>query len=167
MAKWIVAADNPLPPRVLANRVWQHHFGTGIVATPSDFGFMGQAPSHPELLNWLARRLVAEDWRLKSLHKLIVMSQTYCQAGAYRDDCGRVDADTRLLWRFPPRRLAAEEIRDTILFVAGKLDEAAAAQAFGFTRTRATMWRLIRHSKRSSRRRFGGAFIIKMPALAG
>jgi hypothetical protein len=123
LAEWLVVADNPLTPRVLANRVWQFHFGTGIVATPNDFGYMGERPTHLELLDWLARRLVSEGWRLKPMHKLIVMSQTYRQSSAYRDDAAILDADSRLLWRFPPRRLSAEEIRDTILYVSGKLDE--------------------------------------------
>jgi mono/diheme cytochrome c family protein len=122
-ARWLVAADNPLTPRVLANRLWQFHFGTGIVATPSDFGYMGERPTHPELLDWLATRLVAEGWRLKPIHKLIVMSQTYRQSSDDRDEAAKVDGDARLLWRFPPRRLSAEEIRDSILFVSGKLDE--------------------------------------------
>jgi hypothetical protein len=130
LARWIVAGDNPLPARVLANRLWHHHFGTGIVATPSDFGSMGQAPTHPELLDWLARQLLASGWKLKTLHKLIVTSQAYRQSSAWRDDAAQVDADARLLWRFPPRRLAAEEIRDTMLLVAGKLDERAGGPGF-------------------------------------
>jgi hypothetical protein len=130
LARWIVAGDNPLPPRVLANRLWHYHFGTGIVATPSDFGAMGQLPTHPELLDWLAGRLVAEGWKLKALHKLIVTSQAFRQSSAYRDSAAQVDADARLLWRFPPRRLAAEEIRDTILLVAGKLDERGGGPGF-------------------------------------
>ncbi|MEX0613316.1 MAG: PSD1 and planctomycete cytochrome C domain-containing protein, partial [Pirellulales bacterium] len=130
LAEWIVADDNPLTARVLANRVWHHHFGNGLVATPSDFGFMGERPTHPELLDWLARRLVQEGWRLKPLHKLIVTSQTYRQASTYRDDAAAVDADTRLLWRFPPRRLGAEEIRDTMLLLAGKLDERQGGPGF-------------------------------------
>lgn len=123
LAEWLVAADNPLTPRVLANRLWQFHFGTGIVATPNDFGYMGERPSHPELLDWLANRLFEEGWHLKALHRLIVTSQTYRQSSDCRDEAAKLDADTRLLWRFPPRRLSAEEIRDTILFIAGKLDE--------------------------------------------
>ncbi len=122
LAKWIVAETNPLTPRVLANRLWHYHFGRGIVETPSDFGFMGSRPSHPLLLDWLARQVHSHGWRLKPLHRLIVTSQTYRQASSFRSDAARVDADSRLLWRFPPRRLAAEEIRDTILAVAGKLD---------------------------------------------
>jgi hypothetical protein len=130
LARWLVAKDNPLTPRVLANRLWHYHFGKGIVATTSDFGYMGEKPTHPELLDWLARQLIDGGWRLKRLHKLIVTSQTYQQASAYREDAARVDADSRLLWRFPPRRLAAEEIRDTILFVAGKLEEQGGGPGF-------------------------------------
>ncbi len=121
LAEWIVRADNPLPPRVLANRVWQHHFGTGIVDTPSDFGFLGGTPTHPELLDFLARRLLAHGWRLKPLHREILLSRAYRQSAAFRDAAARVDQDARLLWRFPPRRLSAEEIRDTLLAVAGRL----------------------------------------------
>jgi hypothetical protein len=130
LARWIVAPDNPLTPRVLANRLWQFHFGTGIVATPSDFGYMGEKPSHPELLDWLARQLIAGGWRLKSLHKLIVMSQAYRQSSANREEAAAVDSDNRLLWRFSPRRLAAEEVRDTILQVAGVLDDRLGGPGF-------------------------------------
>ncbi len=121
LAEWIVRDDNPLPPRVLANRVWQHHFGTGIVDTPSDFGFLGGVPTHPELLDFLAHRLLAHGWRLKPLHREILLSRAYRQSAAFRDEAARVDKDARLLWRFPPRRLSAEEIRDTMLAVAGRL----------------------------------------------
>ncbi len=121
LAKWITSDDNPLTPRVLANRVWQHHFGTGIVDTPSDFGFLGSKPTHPELLDYLASRLVANGWKLKALHREILLSQTYQQSAAYREAAAREDKDARLLWRFPPRRLSAEEVRDTMLAVAGKL----------------------------------------------
>jgi len=120
-AKWITSAENPLPPRVLANRVWQYHFGTGIVDTPSDFGFLGSQPTHPELLDYLASRLIANDWRLKPLHREILLSQTYLQSSVFRVDAAGIDKDARLLWRFPPRRLGAEEIRDTMLMVAGEL----------------------------------------------
>ncbi len=122
LAEWIVHPDNPLTARVLANRVWQYHFGTGIVATPSDFGAMGQRPTHPELLDFLASTLQINGWRLKPLHRLIMLSQTYRQSTEFRATAASRDGDARFLWRFPPRRLAAEEIRDTILSVAGKLD---------------------------------------------
>jgi len=122
LAEWLVHEDNPLTPRVLANRVWHYHFGTGIVNTPSDFGYMGGAPSHPELLDYLALQLKAHGWRLKPLHREILLSQTYQQAATYREEAAAVDSDARLLWRFPPRRLSAEEIRDTMLMVAGQMD---------------------------------------------
>ncbi len=121
LAQWITSNENPLTARVLANRVWQHHFGTGIVDTPSDFGFLGSKPTHPELLDYLAKRLVAHGWRLKDLHREILLSQTYLQSAAYREDAAKADKDARLLWRFPPRRLSAEELRDTMLAVGGRL----------------------------------------------
>ncbi len=122
LANWIASDENPLTARVLANRIWHYHFGTGIVDTPSDFGFLGGKPSHPELLDWLARRLQAHGWQLKPLHREILLSQTYQQSGAHREEAAKQDGNTRLLWRFPPRRLHAEEIRDTILSVTGKLN---------------------------------------------
>jgi hypothetical protein len=121
LARWITADDNPLTARVLANRLWHYHFGTGIVDTPSDFGFLGGTPTHPELLDWLAARILANGWRVKSVHREILLSNTYRQASTYRDDGSSIDKDARLLWRFPPRRLTAEELRDTLLLVAGKL----------------------------------------------
>lgn len=129
-ARWLVADDNPLTPRVLVNRLWQHHFGTGIVATPNDFGFMGEPPSHPELLDWLAAQSRAHGWKLKPIHKLILMSQAYRQSSGFREDAAAIDADSRLLWRFPPRRLSAEEVRDTVLFIAGKLNERPGGPGF-------------------------------------
>jgi hypothetical protein len=123
LAQWIVAKDNPLTPRVTANRLWQHHFGTGIVATPNDFGYMGERPTHPELLDWLAKRLVDEGWHLKAMQKLIVTSQAYRQASTFREEAAKVDSSSRLLWRFPPQRLSAEAVRDTMLYISNKLDE--------------------------------------------
>ncbi len=122
LADWIVDRENPLTPRVLANRLWHYHFGTGIVDTPSDFGYMGGRPTHPELLDYLARQIHKNDWRLKPMHRQIMLSEAYRQSSVYRDDAGRVDADSRYLWRFPPRRLSAEELRDTMLSVSGQLD---------------------------------------------
>lgn len=130
LAQWIVQADNPLTPRVLANRLWHYHFGAGIVDTPNDFGFMGGRPTHPELLDWLARCIQQDGWRLKPLHKRIMNSQAYRQSAEYRIEAATVDADSRLLWRFPPRRLAAEEIWDTLLLIAGKLDERMGGPGF-------------------------------------
>ncbi len=122
LADWIVHPQNPLTPRVLANRLWHYHFGTGIVDTPNDFGYMGTRPTHPELLDWLAKQIHRHSWRLKPLHKLIMMSKTYRQSSEFQAAAAKIDGDARLLWRFPPRRLSAEEIRDTMLSVAGKLD---------------------------------------------
>ena len=120
LANWITK-DNPITARVLANRLWHHHFGTGLVDTPSDFGFMGSKPTHPELLDFLAQRLIANGWKLKALHREIVLSQTYLQSADFNPTAARADKDARLLWRFPPRRLGAEEIRDTLLTTAGQL----------------------------------------------
>ncbi len=126
LAKWICHPDNPLTLRVLANRVWHYHFGTGIVNTPSDFGYMGGKPSHPELLDFLASRLKKHSWKWKPLHREILLSKTYRQSADYRKEAASIDADSRLLWRVPPRRLSAEEIRDSILTIAGKLNLNAA-----------------------------------------
>ncbi|MCY2976141.1 MAG: PSD1 and planctomycete cytochrome C domain-containing protein [Planctomycetota bacterium] len=121
LAKWIASDSNPLTARVLANRVWQYHFGTGIVDTPSDFGFLGSQPTHPALLDYLANQLISYKWRLKPLHREILLSKTYLQNSSFRESAATLDKDARLLWRFPPRRLSAEELRDTILMAAGKL----------------------------------------------
>jgi hypothetical protein len=130
LARWIVSPGNPLTPRVLANRVWHYHFGTGIVDTASDFGFLGGLPTHPELLDWLAARLVTHGWRLKPLHREILLSQAFRQSGEYREQPAAADRDSRLLWRFPPRRLSAEEVRDTWLTAAGVLDTRAGGPGF-------------------------------------
>ncbi len=122
LAQWITAPGNALPRRVLANRLWHYHFGAGIVNTPSDFGYMGGRPSHPQLLDWLAAQLDRHGWKLKAMHRTIMLTQTYQQSAAWRKEPAKVDSDARLLWRFPPRRLSAEEIRDTMLHVSGKLN---------------------------------------------
>lgn len=122
LAEWITSPDNPLAWRVLANRVWQHHFGKGIVATPSNFGVSGAAPTHPELLDWLARQLIANGGRLKPLHKLLLMSATYRQSSEHRDAATKIDPSNQLLWRMNLRRLEAEVLRDSILAASGKLN---------------------------------------------
>lgn len=132
LARHVTRPDHPLTARVIVNRVWQHHFGVGLVETPSDFGQIGGRPSHPELLDWLAVELVENGWSLKSLHRLIVCSQTYRQSSVPRADAIRVDAGSRLLWRFPPRRLEAEAIRDSILSVSGKLNLTTGGPGFDF-----------------------------------
>ncbi|HTU90587.1 MAG TPA: DUF1549 and DUF1553 domain-containing protein [Gemmataceae bacterium] len=124
LAAWINDPDNPLAARVLVNRVWQYHFGRGIVATPNDFGVNGSAPSHPELLDYLANEFLANGRRLKPLHRLILLSSTYRQASRSLDgtQSRRKDPDNRLLWHAPRRRLDAEEVRDAMLALAGKLN---------------------------------------------
>jgi hypothetical protein len=122
LAEWIGAPDNALTWRVLANRIWQHHFGQGLVATPSNFGFNGERPSNPELLDFLAGRLVANGGRIKALHKEILMSATYRQSSQYREDGRRLDPQNTRLWRMNKQRLEAEALRDSILAVSGKLN---------------------------------------------
>ncbi|WP_202802843.1 DUF1553 domain-containing protein, partial [Singulisphaera acidiphila] len=112
LAEWLTRPTNPLTSRVMVNRVWQHHFGRGLVATENDFGRRGLAPTHPELLDHLARRFINGGWSVKSLHRLIMLSSVYQTAGAG-------DSAPDLLGRFPRRRLDAEEIRDAMLFTAG------------------------------------------------
>lgn len=123
LADWITQPENLLSSRVIANRVWQHHFGRGIVRTANNFGLLGDPPTHPELLDWLALWLVEHDWKLKPLHKLILMSNTYRMSSAATDDGLAVDPANDLFWRFDMRRLTAEEIRDTALYVSGRLNE--------------------------------------------
>jgi cytochrome c553 len=128
LAKAIISSDNPLTARVWANRIWMHHFGAGLVRTPSDFGMRAESPSHPELLDWLARKLVAEGWSTKALHRLILLSSTYQQRSDGFADRAVVqralksDPENRLLWRMNPRRLTFEEWRDTTLAVSCRLD---------------------------------------------
>lgn len=122
LARWIADAENPLTARVLVNRLWHYHFGHGLLGTPSNFGFHGGRPTHPELLDWLAGEFVARGGTWKALHRLIMLSATYRQSSAPNEQAQRVDATDSLLWRFAPRRLEAEPIRDTILATSGKLD---------------------------------------------
>lgn len=122
LANWIVDPKNPLTARVFVNRVWHYHFGTGIVDTPSDFGLNGGRPTHPELLDWLAGEFMAHGWSVKELQRWIVLSATYRQSSQSNAEALKIDAGARLLWRFPPQRLEAEALRDTMLAVSGKLD---------------------------------------------
>jgi hypothetical protein len=130
LGRSIVDPSNPLTPRVIVNRLWQHHFGTGLVVTPSDFGANGERPSHPELLDWLAAELIDRHWNLRHIHRLIVTSAAYRQASGPRPDAMAIDAQSRLLWRYPPRRLEAEAIRDSILAASGQLDLAMGGPGF-------------------------------------
>lgn len=124
LAQWIASPENPLTARVIVNRLWQHHFGQGIVATPNNFGKMGRKPSHPELLDYLAQYLIEHGWRLKDLHRLIVTSETYRRSARHpaRELLTQKDPNNVLLAAFPVRRLSAEEIRDAMLQASGELD---------------------------------------------
>jgi len=122
LSSWLVQAENPLTSRVMVNRAWHYHFGRGIVGTPSDFGAMGEPPSHRGLLDWLARELTQNGWSLKRLHRQILTSSTYRQSSSSREDMAGVDPQDRLLWRFPRCRLEGEVIRDAALSVAGLLN---------------------------------------------
>ena len=130
LADWITDPAHPLTARVIVNRLWQHHFGAGLVDTPSDFGRNGAKPTHPELLDFLAIELIEHGWSLKHIHRLIVTSSTYRQQGKALPAAMARDAQSRLLWRFPPQRLEAEIIRDTILSVSGKLDTTIGGPGF-------------------------------------
>ncbi len=132
LARAIANARNPLTARVMVNRVWQHYFGVGIVDTPSDFGINGGRPTHPQLLDWLSNYLVEQGWSLKQLHRKLLMSAAFRQAAFSRPEARGVDADCRLLWRFPPRRLDAEAIRDSILLVSGRLNRQMYGPSFSF-----------------------------------
>ncbi len=121
LARWIANKNNPLTARVMVNRIWQHHFGHGLVATSDNFGVRGERPSHPELLDWLAARFVEQGWSVKAMHRRLVLSNTYqqqCRAAS----SAQADPDNRWLSFFPRRRLSAEELRDAVLAVSGKLD---------------------------------------------
>ena len=122
LAKWIASPQNPLTARVMVNRLWHYNFGTGLLDTPSDFGLNGGKPTHPELLDWLASEFVSSGWSIKHMQRLMVTSATFRQSSKPNAKALAADADTRFLWRFPPRRIEAEALRDTILSVSGKLD---------------------------------------------
>ena len=130
MAEWIASADNPLFSRVIVNRVWQAHFGRGLVSNPSDFGYNGGLPSHPGLLDQLASHFIREGWSLKSLHRSILTSQVYRQSSRHDQSAAAKDADNRLLWKFPHRRLDAEAVRDSMLAVSGELNRMLYGKSF-------------------------------------
>ncbi|MBI4473439.1 MAG: DUF1553 domain-containing protein, partial [Acidobacteria bacterium] len=122
LAKWIIDPANPLTPRVIVNRVWQWHFGKGIVGTPSDFGVRGERPTHPELLDYLAATFIENGWSIKKLHKMIVLSRTYRTASGHDAQNAEKDPNNKFNWRFDRRRLNAEELRDSMLLFSGELD---------------------------------------------
>ena len=156
LARWLTDARNPLTARVIVNRIWQQHFGRGIVATPSDFGFNGSRPSHPELLDWLAAELVEGGWRLKRLHRLILLSSAYRRSSRFDPAAAGVDAENHRLWRTSPRRLEAEEVRDAVLAVSGSLNPAMGGPGFALfdSRTNAgTLYRPVDRAGPEFRRR--------------
>ena len=122
LANWIASEDNPLTARVIVNRIWQWHFGRGLVTSPNNFGLQGDLPTHPELLDWLAAEFVANGWSMKTLHKQILMSNTWRISSAAREEALTADPTNDNFWRFDMRRLRAEEIRDSILAVNGTLN---------------------------------------------
>ena len=163
LAQWIASSDNPLTARVMVNRIWQDHFGTGLVETPSDFGRNGARPSHPELLDWLAAEFIRSGWSVKHLHRLVTLSATYRQSSVIRGHfpeariqssqrgaerlktdaprtdfakAGESDSDVRLLWRFPSRRLDSESIRDSMLAVSGRLSLKMGGRGFDLFNSR-------------------------------
>jgi mono/diheme cytochrome c family protein len=129
-ADWVADARNPLTSRVMANRIWHYHFGQGLVATPNDFGVSGARPSHPELLDYLATKFMENGWSIKALHRLIVNSGTYKQSSAFNAKAAALDADNQLLWRYAPRRLEAEALRDAMLSVSGQLNPQRGGPSF-------------------------------------
>jgi Protein of unknown function (DUF1553)/Protein of unknown function (DUF1549)/Planctomycete cytochrome C len=127
LAGWLVDPANPLTARVMVNRIWQHHFGRGLVATPNDFGIRGRLPTNPELLDYLASRFVQDGWSIKAMHRRIMLSRTYQLSAAEDSRAASIDPTNELNWRHDRRRLSAEEIRDSMLAVAGTLDRSPAA----------------------------------------
>lgn len=122
LANWIASSANPLTARVMVNRIWQHHFGRGIVGTPSDFGKNGDRPSHPELLDWLALRFMADGWSIKKMHRLMVLSETYKMSSQINPQSAKIDPENRLLWHMNRLRMEGEVLRDSILAVSGRLN---------------------------------------------
>jgi hypothetical protein len=134
LAERIAAADNPLTRRVIVNRVWMHHFGEPLVLTPSDFGIRCEPPTHPELLDWLASRMLDDNWSLKALHRRLMHSATYRQTSTDRPECRAVDPENRLWWRTHRRRLELEAMRDSLLALSGQLDERIFGRAVELTK---------------------------------
>ena len=165
LAKWITDPKNPLTARVLANRLWHHHFGQGLVNTPSDFGLGGDKPSHPELLDFLADEFMKSGWSMKHIHKLIVMSQTYRQASLEHGAVSmEKDSSNRLLSHQNPRRLDAETMHDTVLAVSGKLNLAAGGPGFrdfNYTEAYAPIYDYITPDKPELWRRSIYRFIVR------
>lgn len=136
LANWLTAPDNPLTARVMVNRVWRWHFGAGLVRSVDNFGLLGELPSHPALLDWLASEFVAQGWGVKNLHRLIMLSATYQQSSAFNPQSATKDPDNRLFWRANIRRVEAEVIRDALMAVAGTLDRSTGGPALHHVKNR-------------------------------
>jgi hypothetical protein len=149
LAEAIASKDNPLTARVIVNRVWMHHFGKGIVGTPSNFGLLGERPTHPELLDYLADRLMQAGWSLKTLHRQILLSAAYQLSSRPDKSALHKDPDNRLLWRMNRQRLDVESWRDALLAVAGRLDRSLGGPTFDLggdqNRKRTVYARISRH----------------------
>ena len=156
LARWLANPSHPLTSRVIVNRIWQHHFGEGIVRTPSNFGFLGERPTNPELLDWLTSEFVRGGSSIKRLQKLIMLSATYQQSSKPSADALRIDPDNRLFGRMNRRRLEAEEVRDSLLAASGKLDTTMGGPAVrDFKTPRRTVYVI---TVRSDRTGFGPLF---------
>jgi len=163
LADWITHPENPLTARVVVNRLWHHHFGQGLVTTPSDFGLGGEKPSHPELLDFLAHELITHGWSLKHIHKLILVSRTYRQSSAAHH-ASKFDSGNRLLARQNPRRLDAETLRDTVLAVSGKLNLQRGGPGyrdFNYTEAYAPIYEYVTPDKPDLWRRSIYRFIVR------
>ncbi|MCM8542022.1 MAG: DUF1549 and DUF1553 domain-containing protein, partial [Lentisphaeraceae bacterium] len=151
LAKWITDPDNPLTTRVVVNRIWQYHFGRGLAANPNDFGKLGEAPTHPELLDWLVKRFIESGWKFKPMHKLIMMSQTYRQATMHKNISAAMNIDplNQNLWRMNNKRQEAEVIRDSMLYVSGELKhrDNGGASVSGSSPHRSVYVKVIRNQK--------------------
>ena len=122
LAAWLTDPKNPLPARVMVNRIWNYNFGRGIVNTPGDFGMMGSRPTHPELLDYLASSFIENGWGMKKVNRMILLSNTYQQSSDFEAKAAEVDPDNNLIWRYPRHRLEAEAIRDSMLSISGLLN---------------------------------------------
>lgn len=151
LAHWITSNQNPLTARVIVNRIWQHHFGRGLVSTPSDFGFLGEEPTHPELLDFLATELIKNNWSLKHIHRLILSSSTYQQSSRHPESSSQsaTDIANKLHWKYPARRLDAEQVRDSLLFVSGELDSTSHGPAVEAVSLRRSVYTKVIRNKPS------------------
>jgi hypothetical protein len=163
LGRWLAQPDNPLTARVMVNRIWQHHFGAGIVRTPSNFGRKGEPPSHPELLDWLARRFVESGWSVKAIHRLIMLTHAYQRSSRPTPALLEADPENRLLGRMDRRRLEAEELHDALLALAGRLDERPGGPAESDSSSPRRLIYLA--SSRKNRSDFGSLFDRANPSL--